>query len=37
MGYLLRSVGASASFCWTYVGATIGGAWTMLVGTVAAA
>jgi nucleobase:cation symporter-1, NCS1 family len=35
--YLPRSVGVSASFWWTYLGATIGGAWTMLVGTVAAA
>jgi NCS1 family nucleobase:cation symporter-1 len=35
--YLPRSVGASASFWWTYVGAIIGGAWTMLLGTVAAA
>ncbi len=35
--YLPRSVGVSASFWWTYLGAAIGGAWTMLVGTVAAA
>jgi NCS1 family nucleobase:cation symporter-1 len=35
--YLPRSVGVGASFWWTYLGATIGGAWTMLVGTVAAA
>ena len=35
--YLPRSVGVSASFWWTYLGAMIGGAWTMLVGTVAAA
>jgi NCS1 family nucleobase:cation symporter-1 len=30
-------VGVRASFWWTYVGAFVGGAWTMLVGTVAAA
>ncbi|MDP9087377.1 MAG: cytosine permease [Pseudomonadota bacterium] len=35
--YLPRTVGVSASFWWTYLGAFIGGAWTMLVGTVAAA
>jgi nucleobase:cation symporter-1, NCS1 family len=35
--YLPRTVGISASFWWTYLGAAIGGAWTMLVGTVAAA
>jgi NCS1 family nucleobase:cation symporter-1 len=35
--YLPRSVGVGASFWWTYLGAAIGGAWTMLVGTVAAA
>jgi NCS1 family nucleobase:cation symporter-1 len=35
--YLPRDVGLSASFWWTYVGAFIGGSWTMLVGTVAAA
>jgi NCS1 nucleoside transporter family len=35
--YLPRNVGVGASFWWTYVGAFIGGAWTMLVGTVAAA
>ena len=35
--YLPRGVGVSASFWWTYLGAAIGGAWTMLVGTVAAA
>jgi purine-cytosine permease-like protein len=34
--YLPRTVGVSASFWWTYLGATIGGAWTMLVGTVVA-
>ncbi|HVC03019.1 MAG TPA: cytosine permease [Steroidobacteraceae bacterium] len=35
--YLPRDVGVSASFWWTYLGAFIGGTWTMLVGTVAAA
>jgi nucleobase:cation symporter-1, NCS1 family len=35
--YLPRTVGVSASFWWTYLGAFIGGAWTMLVGTIAAA
>jgi NCS1 nucleoside transporter family len=35
--YLPRNVGVGASFWWTYVGAFVGGAWTMLVGTVAAA
>jgi NCS1 family nucleobase:cation symporter-1 len=35
--YLPRDVGARASFWWTYLGAFIGGAWMMLVGTVAAA
>ena len=35
--YLPRDVGVGASFWWTYVGAFIGGSWTMLVGTVAAA
>jgi purine-cytosine permease-like protein len=35
--YLPRNVGVRASFWWTYVGAFIGGAWMMLVGTVAAA
>jgi purine-cytosine permease-like protein len=35
--YLPRDVGVRASFWWTYVGAFVGGAWTMLVGTVAAA
>jgi NCS1 family nucleobase:cation symporter-1 len=35
--YLPRDVGLSASFWWTYVGAFIGGSWTMLIGTVAAA
>jgi len=35
--YLPRTVGVSACFWWTYLGAFVGGAWTMLVGTVAAA
>ena len=35
--YLPRNVGVSASFWWTYVGAFVGGSWTMLVGTVVAA
>src|SRR5271167_2601473 len=35
--YLPRNVGVSASFWWTYLGAFVGGSWTMLVGTVAAA
>jgi nucleobase:cation symporter-1, NCS1 family len=35
--YLPRDVDARASFWWTYVGAFIGGAWMMLVGSVAAA
>jgi nucleobase:cation symporter-1, NCS1 family len=35
--YLPRDVGVRASFWWTYLGAYIGGAWAMLVGTVAAA
>lgn len=35
--YLPRDVGVRASFWWTYVGAFIGGAWMMLVGTIAAA
>ena len=35
--YLPRDVGVSASFWWTFLGAFIGGAWTMLIGTVAAA
>lgn len=33
--YLPRDVGVSASFWWTYLGGFIGGAWTMLVGTLA--
>jgi nucleobase:cation symporter-1, NCS1 family len=35
--YLPRDVGVAESFWWTYLGAFVGGAWTMLVGTVAAA
>ena len=35
--YLPRDVGVRESFWWTYVGAFVGGAWMMLVGTVAAA
>jgi purine-cytosine permease-like protein len=35
--YLPRDVRVSASFWWTYLGAFVGGSWTMLVGTVAAA
>jgi len=35
--YLPRDVGVRASFWWTFLGAFIGGAWMMLVGTVAAA
>ncbi|HET7757716.1 MAG TPA: cytosine permease [Steroidobacteraceae bacterium] len=35
--YLPRDVGVRAAFWWTYLGAFIGGAWMMLVGTVAAA
>jgi NCS1 family nucleobase:cation symporter-1 len=35
--YLPRDVGVGASFCWTYFGALIGGAWMMLLGTLAAA
>jgi NCS1 family nucleobase:cation symporter-1 len=35
--YLPRNVGVASSFWWTYVGSFIGGAWMMLVGTVAAA
>jgi NCS1 family nucleobase:cation symporter-1 len=35
--YLPRDVGVSASFWWTFLGAFVGGSWTMLVGTVAAA
>jgi len=35
--YLPRNVGVRASFWWTFLGAFIGGAWMMLVGTLAAA
>jgi nucleobase:cation symporter-1, NCS1 family len=35
--YLPRDVGVRASFWWTYIGAFVGGAWAMLIGTVAAA
>ncbi len=35
--YLPREVGARASFAWTFVGAFVGGAWMMLLGTIAAA
>ncbi len=35
--YLPRDVGVGASFWWTYLGAFVGGTWTMLVGTLAAA
>jgi len=35
--YLPRDVGVGESFWWTYLGAFFGGAWMMLVGTVAAA
>jgi purine-cytosine permease-like protein len=35
--YLPREVRVRESFWWTYVGAFVGGAWMMLVGTVAAA
>jgi nucleobase:cation symporter-1, NCS1 family len=35
--YLPRDVGVRASFWWTYVGSFVGGTWTMLVGTFAAA
>src|SRR5437667_9793700 len=35
--YLPRDVGVRSSFWWTYLGAFVGGAWMMLVGTVAAA
>ncbi|HXC19900.1 MAG TPA: cytosine permease, partial [Steroidobacteraceae bacterium] len=35
--YLPPNVGVRASFWWTYIGAFIGGAWAMLIGTVAAA
>jgi NCS1 nucleoside transporter family len=35
--YLPRDVGVRESFWWTYLGAFVGGAWMMLVGTIAAA
>jgi NCS1 nucleoside transporter family len=35
--YLPRDVGVRPSFWWTYLGAFIGGAWTLLVGTAAKA
>jgi NCS1 nucleoside transporter family len=35
--YLPRDVGVRASFWWTFLGGFLGGAWTMLVGTLAAA
>jgi NCS1 family nucleobase:cation symporter-1 len=35
--YLPRDVGVRAAFWWTYLGAFIGGAWMMLVGTLAGA
>jgi purine-cytosine permease-like protein len=35
--YLPPDVGVRSSFWWTYLGAMIGGVWTMLVGTAAAA
>jgi NCS1 family nucleobase:cation symporter-1 len=35
--YLPRDVGVGASFWWTFLGGFVGGAWTMLVGTLAAA
>jgi NCS1 nucleoside transporter family len=35
--YLPREVGVRESFWWTYLGAFVGGAWMMLVGTAAAA
>jgi purine-cytosine permease-like protein len=35
--YLPRDVGVRESFWWTYLGAFIGGAWMMLIGTLAAA
>jgi nucleobase:cation symporter-1, NCS1 family len=35
--YLPKTIGVRATFWWTYLGATIGGAWMMLVGAVAAA
>jgi purine-cytosine permease-like protein len=35
--YLPRDVSVRSSFCWTYFGALVGGAWMMLLGTLAAA
>jgi NCS1 nucleoside transporter family len=35
--YLPRNVGVGPSFWWTFLGGFVGGAWTMLVGTLAAA
>lgn len=35
--YLPRDVGPRAAFWWTYLGALVGGAWMMLIGTLAAA
>jgi NCS1 family nucleobase:cation symporter-1 len=35
--YLPRDVGVGASFWWTFLGAFVGGTWTMLVGTLSAA
>jgi NCS1 nucleoside transporter family len=35
--YLPRDVGVRASFWWTFLGGFLGGAWTMLVGTLSAA
>jgi nucleobase:cation symporter-1, NCS1 family len=35
--YLPREVGVRESFWWTYLGAFVGGAWMMVVGTIAAA
>jgi purine-cytosine permease-like protein len=35
--YLPRDVGVRPSFWWTYLGAFVGGAWTMLVGTLCVA
>jgi nucleobase:cation symporter-1, NCS1 family len=35
--YLPRDVGVRESFWWTYLGAFVGGAWMMLVGSIAAA
>jgi nucleobase:cation symporter-1, NCS1 family len=35
--YLPRDVGVAASFWWTFLGAFVGGTWTMLVGTLSAA